>query len=47
MPNQAAEDRVMAELREGAARARQRAARDAQEGRKTPSWILALAATRA
>jgi hypothetical protein len=48
MPNQSTgEDRAVAELREGAAKARQRVTSDAETGRKTPSWIRALAATRA
>lgn len=47
MPNQpTGEDRAVAELREGAAKARQRIASDAEAGRKTPSWIRAMAATR-
>lgn len=48
MPNQPTrEDRAVAELRDGAAKARQRVASDQESGLNTPSWIRALAATRA
>lgn len=47
MPNQSMRDeRAVAELRDGAAKARLREAEDRESGRTTPSWIRALAATR-
>lgn len=48
MPNQSTRDeRAVAELRAAAAAARVRVANDHASGSKTPSWLKALAVTKA